>query len=282
MTTESVLNHVTVTPVRNVVEAQAHDVIAGETGTGGQAARVSLVIPAKNEARNLAWVLEGVPECVDEVIVIDGSSVDATRHMARSCRSDIRIVGHNRPGKGNALRTGFLECTGDLVVMIDADGSMSASEIPHFLHFLTHGYDFVKGSRFMAGGGSLDITTIRKAGNRALLGLVNRMYHSNLTDLCYGFCAFRREFLDDLSLTADGFEIEAQMVVHALRAGLRIAEVPSLELPRRSGRSNLHAVSDGRRVLTAILADHDRGVSGQIVQAARTRHGKQVTGLAGL
>ena len=232
----------------------------------GREPTVSLVIPTKNEARNLAWVLGEIPDCVDEVVMVDGGSVDATRMMASICRPDVRIVTQSGRGKGDALRTGFEACTSDIVVMIDADGSMSAREIPHFLHFLNHGYDFVKGSRFIAGGGSLDITPFRRAGNWGLLHLVNALYDANLTDLCYGFCAFHRRFLEMLDLTADGFDIEAQMTVHALQAGLRIAEVPSLELPRRSGRSNLHAIRDGKLVLRTILQDHNRGTSGRRVQ----------------
>lgn len=218
---------------------------------------VSLVIPTKNEARNLAWVLEQVPRCVDEVVLVD-ASIDATRTMALACRPDVRLVDQTGPGKGNALRAGFAASRGDRIVMMDADGSMSPTEIPHFVHFLDNGYDFVKGSRFMGGGGSLDITRLRHAGNWGLLTVVNLLYHSNLTDLCYGYCAFDRRFLDHLDLTADGFDIEAQMTIHALKAGLRIAEVPSLELPRRSGRSNLHAYSDGRCVLRTILRDRPR------------------------
>lgn len=229
---------------------------------------VSLVIPTKNEARNLAWVLGQVPACVDEIVLVDGVSTDATCTMALACRPDIRVVMEKRLGKGAALRTGFEACTGDVVVMLDADGSMSPAEIPHYLHFLTNGYDFVKGSRFVAGGGSLDITRMRRLGNWALLQLVNTLYDANLTDLCYGFCAFHRRYLQHLDLTASGFEIEAQMTVHAVQAGLRIAEVPSLELPRRSGRSNLRAVRDGRRVLNTVLRDYRTGLSGRLVQAA--------------
>ncbi|HEX5532481.1 MAG TPA: glycosyltransferase family 2 protein [Actinomycetales bacterium] len=219
-----------------------------------QTGMVSLVIPTKNEARNLPWVLGQVPDCVDEVVLVD-ASVDATRTMARACRPDVMLVEQSGPGKGNALRAGFAACSGDLIVMMDADGSMSPTEIPHFVHFLKNGYDYVKGSRFMGGGGSLDITRLRHAGNWGLLMMVNLLYHANLTDLCYGYCAFDRRFLEHLDLTADGFDIEAQMTIHALKAGLRIAEVPSLELPRRSGRSNLHAFSDGRTVLRTILND---------------------------
>jgi glycosyltransferase involved in cell wall biosynthesis len=216
---------------------------------------VSLVVPARNEARNIPWVFEQIPDCVDEVILVDGDSIDSTVHMATTCLPTVHHVRQSGPGKGNALRTGFLSATCDYIVMMDADGSMVPGEIPHFLHFLDNGFDFVKGSRFMAGGGSLDITRIRRLGNQVLLAATNRLYHASLTDLCYGFCAFRRSFLEDLDLHASGFEIETEMVTHALRSGLRIAEVPSLELPRRSGRSNLHAISDGRRVLRTLLSE---------------------------
>ncbi|WP_268256525.1 glycosyltransferase family 2 protein [Kitasatospora xanthocidica] len=221
----------------------------------GTTHRVSLVIPAHNEARNIPWVFEQIPRCVDEVILVDGASSDATVPMARYCLPTVRSVQQRGPGKGNALRTGFAAATGEYVVMMDADGSMWPGEIPHFLHFLDNGFDFVKGSRCIAGGGSLDFTRVRSLGNRALLAVVNKLYDTRLTDLCYGYCAFRRSFLDALDLRSTGFEIEAEMVAHALRSGLRIAEVPSLELPRRSGRSHLHAVSDGRRVLRTLIAE---------------------------
>ena len=259
------------TPPPERVRVDPEPVTGTVTGTVPVAPRqrptVSLVIPTKNEARNVSWVLGQVPDCVDEVVLVDGDSVDVTVLMAQTCRPDIRVVQQEGPGKGNALRTGFLASTGDIIVMIDADGSMSAAEIPHFLYYLNSDFDFVKGSRFIAGGGSLDITRIRRSGNRALLRLVNSMYKTNLTDLCYGFCAFHRRYLDHLNLTAEGFDIETEMTVHALRAGLRIAEVPSLEMPRRSGRSNLHAVSDGKLVLRTILRECDTGMTAQIARA---------------
>ena len=81
------------------------------------------------------------------------------------------------------MRTGFLAATGDIIVMMDADGSMSPSEIPHYVHFLANGYDFVKGSRFITGGSSLDITWFRALGNRFLLTVFNSLYRGHLTDL---------------------------------------------------------------------------------------------------
>lgn len=220
---------------------------------GADRLRVSLIIPARNEARNIAWVLEQIPDSVTEVILVDGASTDVTLITARSYRPDIKVVAQDGVGKGSALRTGFLAATGDVIVMMDADGSMAPQEISHFLHFLANGYDFVKGSRFIAGGGSLDITPLRRLGNRFLLGVFNVLYRSELTDLCYGFCAFHRRYLDHLALTATGFEIEAEMTVRSLQAGLRVAEVPSLEMPRRAGKSNLNAIRDGVRVLSTVV-----------------------------
>lgn len=230
---------------------------------------VTLVIPAKNEAGNIGWVLEQVPACVDEIIIVDGHSTDATLVTARSCRPDVCVVAQPGIGKGDALRAGFQEASGDIIVMIDADGSMSPQEIPHFLYFLANGYDFVKGSRFMGGGGSLDITRLRRLGNQGLLLLMNRLYGAHLTDLCYGFCAFHRRYLDFLDLTTPGFEIETQLTISALQAGLRIAEVPSLEMPRRHGRSNLRTLRDGTRVLRTVLRHHRSGISGYALQKIR-------------
>jgi glycosyltransferase involved in cell wall biosynthesis len=235
---------------------------------------VSLVIPVRNEARNVGWVLEQIADDVDEIILVDGNSTDVTLITARRCRPDVRVVPQQGAGKGSALRTGFLAATGDIIVMMDADGSMSPQEIRHYLHFLENGYDFVKGSRFISGGGSLDITPFRGLGNWFLLTVFNTAYDAHLTDLCYGFCAFHRRYLDHLQLSATGFEIEAEMTVRAMQAGLRIAEVPSLELPRRSGASNLHAIRDGIRVLRTVLRHHRSGVSGHVYQAARQAAGR--------
>ena len=239
-----------------------------------QTPTVSLVIPVRNEARNIGWVLEQIADDVHEIILVDGYSSDATLITARRYRPDIKVVPQDGAGKGCALRTGFLAASGDIIVMMDADGSMAPQEIRHYLHFLTNGYDFVKGSRFIGGGGSLDITRLRRLGNRFLLTVFNSLYDADLTDLCYGFCAFHRRYLELLALSATGFEIEAEMTVRAMQAGLRIAEVPSLELPRRSGKSNLHAIRDGSRVLRTVLRGRRaHGPSGHLALALSNRRG---------
>ncbi len=239
---------------------------AGPAGAAGSAApitpagslTVSLVIPAKNESANLAWVLSQIPRGVHEVILIDGHSVDDTLEVARRMRPDIIIVHENGSGKGAALRTGFELATGDVIVMIDADGSMQPLEMVRFLALTGEGFDLVKGSRFMAGGGSSDITPLRRAGNRGLVTLVNILFGSRFTDLCYGYIAFQRKHLHLLDLDADGFEIEAQLILRAVRNGLIVTEVPSHEAPRQNGESQLRTMRDGARVLRTVMRERRR------------------------
>lgn len=219
---------------------------------------VSVVIPTLNEARNIGAVLDRMPPYIDEVVLVDGGSVDGTVEVARRHRHGVVVVHEPRPGKGVAVRTGFRTASCDVIVMIDADGSMAPEEIGRYLFLLADGYQLVKGSRFLIGGGSTDITWVRRLGNQILRSMVNLRYHAAMTDLCYGFCAFFRRDVETLGLTADGFEIEAEIVTRALRAGMRIAEVPSFEQPRWSGRSNLRPLRDGERILQVLIADARR------------------------
>jgi glycosyltransferase involved in cell wall biosynthesis len=218
-------------------------------------ATVSVVVPTLDEERNVAWVLERLPAGLHEVILVDGRSTDDTVAVARAVRPDIRVVLERRPGKGAALRAGFAAAHGDYVVMIDADGSMNPSEIPRFVRALDAGCDFVKGSRFAPGGGTSDMDVVRRVGNGALMTAVNVLYRTKFSDLCYGFMAFRRDKLAALRLGSDGFEIETEMVVRAVIAGLSIGEVPSFEAERQYGESNLRPWRDGRRVLGTLLSE---------------------------
>ena len=239
--------------------------------------RVSVVIPTLNEARNLPYVFSRLPADVYEVIVVDGHSVDDTIAVARQLRPDVRVVQQTRRGKGNALACGFEAATGDVIAMVDADGSADPGEIPKFVHALLSGADFAKGTRFAAGGGSSDITRLRRLGNRMLGAAVNLCHGTHYSDLCYGYNVFWQKYVPVLGLDitsppsrrgdgrlwGDGFEIETLIHMRVAEEGLRVAEVPSFEHPRIYGVSNLDAFSDGLRVLTTILVERRR---------ARCRH----------
>ncbi|HVU73584.1 MAG TPA: glycosyltransferase family 2 protein [Mycobacteriales bacterium] len=254
---------------------------------------VTLVVPTLNEERNLPWVLARVPDEVSEIIVVDGRSTDATVDVALAADDRVRVVLERRRGKGAALLAGFAAAHGDVIVAIDADGSMDPAELPLFVSALVRGYDFVKGSRVAVGGDSEDFSVIRRIGSGVLTFVANRMYGLRWSDMCYGYFAFWADVLptigiehDQLTTRAvgealaaeggrprrfgvlhaeqwelpygDGFEIEAALFLRCARAQKLIAEVPSVELPRQSGVSNLHPVQDGWRVLTAILRERGR------------------------
>jgi glycosyltransferase involved in cell wall biosynthesis len=219
--------------------------------------RVSVVIPTLNEADNLRLLLPVLPSWVSEVIIVDGCSTDDTVEVAQKFGDDshIRIVMEPRKGKGFALRAGFIAAKGDIIVALDADCSMHPREILVLVSALLAGADFAKGSRFMQGGGTSDMTFVRMAGNWGLTQTVRLLYGGSFSDLCYGYFAFWKRHLDVLDPTCQGFEVETFVKLQALKAKLKIAEVPSFESQRIYGRSNLRAVSDGLRVLKTIIRE---------------------------
>ena len=216
---------------------------------------VSVVIPAMNEAENLPYVFSTLPDWIHEVVLVDGDSTDDTVAVARRLYPDVKVVRQRGKGKGNALITGFAACTGEIVVMVDADGSADGTEIVAYVSALVGGADFAKGSRFAEGGGTADMTPIRKLGNRLLTAVVNRKFGARYTDLCYGYNAFWRHCLDRITLDCAGFEVETLMNIRIVKAGLRVQEIPSHEYERIHGNSNLHAVRDGLRVLRVIVRE---------------------------
>lgn len=220
--------------------------------------KVSVVVPAMNEEGNIGQVLGELPEGLHEVILVDGNSKDDTVETARAAYPGIRVTTQSGRGKGDAFRTGFAAVTGNLVVMLDADGSADPAEIPRFVAALEAGADFAKGSRYMEGGGSADITPLRSLGNSVLSGTANAMHGTHFTDLCYGYNAFWARCLPFISLDVPGFEVETLINLRMASAGMKITEVPSYEKERISGDSNLKTFRDGFRVLGTIFKESRR------------------------
>jgi glycosyltransferase involved in cell wall biosynthesis len=221
---------------------------------------VSVVVPTLNEAANIPHVFETIPDWVYEVILVDGHSTDGTVAVARRLRPDVKVIHQVGTGKGNAMAAGCAAATGGIIVLIDADGSTDGSEMQSFVSALAAGADFAKGSRFAHGGGSSDITLPRRFGNRMLDMLVNLIYGTHFTDLCYGYNAFWAKHRDAIVADWDGFEVETLMNLRAAKAGLRIQEIPSHERSRLHGTSNLNARRDGWRVLKVIVRERPRRV----------------------
>lgn len=246
----------------------------------GSKLSLSIVVPTLNEARNVETVLPELPD-VHEVLLVDGGSIDGTVETALRVRPDTKVIHQTRRGKGNALACGFQAASGDAIMMFDADGSADPGEIPAFVSALLDGADFAKGSRFRTAtgerGDSHDLTALRRLGNRALNLVVNSLFRTRFSDLCYGYNAFWRDILPVLGLPApdlpvaangsrmhwgDGFEIETVINCRVAAAGLRVVEVPSVERHRLSGQSNLRTFADGSRVLRTIVSEW-RGSAGR-------------------
>lgn len=222
----------------------------------GKLQRVSVVIPTLNEAKNIKKVFPNIPSFVDEIVIVDGQSTDGTVETIKNIRPDAKIIIEKPCGKGKALKTGFENSTGDLIVMMDADGSNDPGEMRQLIEPLLAGYEVSKGSRMLPGGGSADMTLFRKFGNSIFINLVNKIYGANYTDLCYGYRAFKREALEELKCNSSGFEIETQQSIRMQKAGMKIKEVPSFEAKRIHGESNLNSFKDGWRILNVIAGEY--------------------------
>ena len=219
---------------------------------------VSVIIPTLNEAGNLPYVLNTIPRWVDEIIVVDGRSDDDTERVARALWPDVRIVHQRTPGKGAAMRAGLHAAKGDILIVLDADGSMDGAEIGAFRDALLAGADFAKGSRFCPGGGSADITNFRRMGDGGICLLIRMLYGARCTDATYGFIGVWSDRLDWIDIDTDGFEVETLINIRVHRAGLRTIEIPCFEAHRIHGNSNLHALRDGLRIFSVIVRERFR------------------------
>lgn len=225
---------------------------------------IGIVVPTRNEASNIGNVLREIPKQLQhptEVLVIDASE-DATPSIAADF--EVKVLKQRGQGKGDALRQAFRAMDSDIIVIMDADGSMQPREIPRLVEAVFSGADVAKGSRFLKDGGSQDLSFVRKLGNLLFVTLVNLFWSGRYTDLCYGFMAFRRGALERLQphLKSSHFQIETEICIKAKKLGLRVVEVPSVELKRSDGLSKLSGIRDSLRILWVIVREFASGVKG--------------------
>ncbi|MDD4766344.1 MAG: glycosyltransferase family 2 protein [Desulfotomaculaceae bacterium] len=217
--------------------------------------KITVLLCTLNEEKNLPYVLPRLPKGIDEILIVDGGSTDNTVEVAKKLCPSARVVFQPGKGKGDALRYGIRRARGDIIVMFDADGSMAPEEIPRFVKPLLEGYDFVKGSRFLPGGGTSDMTRHRIFGNWVFTTLTNIFHRTKYTDLCYGYNAFWKKAFKKVFFKGNGFEVETEINIKINKAGLKVIEVPSFETERINGEGKLHSLKDGYRILTTILKE---------------------------
>ena len=223
------------------------------------AVKVSVVIPAKNEEMNIGLVLDDLNKTIAqapgyefEVILVDDKSSDGTGEVARA--RGARVIRNTGPsGKGRALRVGFENATGSFIVMMDADYSHRAEEMPRFLQAMEDGVGLVIGSRVV--GGSEEYTPIRALGNVFLTYAVGLFLGRYLSDALNGFKAFRRDVFDDFHYTSSMFEIEIELIANTLRKGYRVIEVLSHERARAGGEAKSRVIRHGTRFFWRVFTE---------------------------
>lgn len=216
---------------------------------------VSVVAVNLNEEHTIKQVLTHISPSVDEVLVVDGYSKDNSPKIAKDL--GFSVILQEGKGRGAAFKTGFKHATGDIIVMLSTDGNERSGDIEKLVKKIEEGYDFVIATRFGAGK-SHDITFIRKIGNWGLTQLINIASGISLQDSQNGFRAIRREALTAMNISADGFDIEAEMTMKAGKLGLKVAEIPTIEDEREFGVSHLRTFRDGFIIFKRILTEWRR------------------------
>jgi len=222
--------------------------------------KVTLIIPTRNEEGCIGKVLKEVPrKIVDEIIVVDGHSKDNTIKEAKKNlkpRKDM-IFTQKNIGYGAAFIEGFKKASGDVIIMMDADGSHNPADIPFLVNKIKEGYEYVMASRYAIGGRSNDDTFIRWFGNQLFTKLTNIVHNMRVTDSLYLFTAITKDGLGKLELKTPGFEFCTEIVVKAHRTGLRFAEIPAIERARFNGESKVNALWHGLKILKTVINKYD-------------------------
>jgi glycosyltransferase involved in cell wall biosynthesis len=191
---------------------------------------LSVVMPVYNERATIDEIIARVTRVPMriELVVIEDCSTDGTReHLVELQRqyNFTLLLQERNQGKGAALRRGFASVTGDIVVVQDADLEYSPEELPMLVELIAEGRaDVVYGSRFL--GRHRVFLFTHYMGNRLLTLLTNILYNTMLTDMETCYKLMRREVLDGLNLSSNGFGIEPELTAKIFKRGYRVYEIP--------------------------------------------------------
>jgi glycosyltransferase involved in cell wall biosynthesis len=214
--------------------------------------KISVVICALNEEKNLSQVLPLIPSWVDEIILVDGHSTDNTVEIAKKLRPGIKVLCQPNKGKGEALKYGVAASKGDIIATLDADGTYSPKELSHFIQAIIDGNDFAKGSRFVYSKPDC-MPDNRQFGNKVLALTANFLFRASYTDICSGYYAFRKNLFDELRLSSNGFEMEQELFVKIIRRKYRVVEISHSYQKRLYGSSKTRDFRQGFKDLFYII-----------------------------
>ena len=218
---------------------------------------ISVIIPSFNEERTVGTVIENTISVVEslgnpyEIILVDDGSTDRTKEMAQKYKTTLLTNGGNM-GKGTALRKGFKQASGDIIVTIDSDGEHDPKDIPDLIYPLYNGSDITTGSRYL-GDGKDSTYRLNRIGNFIFNRTIRLMTGENITDSQTGFRALKKEALEKLDLESTGYEIEAEITMKGLMKGLVFQEIPINYQKRKYNISKIRTVRDGIKIFSTIL-----------------------------
>lgn len=217
--------------------------------------KIAVLIPCYNESKTVAKVVADYKAALPEadIYVYDNNSSDGTDEIARQAGAIVRY--ETRQGKGNVIRTMFREIDADAYLMIDGDDTYPAEFARQMVELvLDKKMDMVIGDRLSATYFTENKRPFHNLGNRLVRGLVNRIFHGNITDIMTGYRAFSPLFVKSFPVLSAGFEIETEMTIHALDKNLHLCSVPVEYRDRPVGSvSKLSTYTDGFKVIKTIF-----------------------------
>lgn len=218
--------------------------------------KVSLVIPTYDEEDSIASTIAEVPKkYVDEIVIVDISS-DRTAEIAK--KLGCKVFRQQGRGFGSAFRQGVEHSTGDVVILMDADGSQDPRDIPKLIKKMKEGYDCALASRYTIESHSEDDTPLRSFGNWLITTLVNFLFRINTTDSLFLYTAIRKDAYNLLNLRSNGFEYCIEFLAKAYAYNLKLAEVPSIERKRMAGRTKVNDLKHGYILIKSIFIWRNR------------------------